>query len=80
MRTYVKTWENRCYSKGIPDEVSGKLMKSMRVPSYKAIAVAILKNDLHLRALGFGDDEGVLAKELREKRKREISDQINLFR
>lgn len=55
-------------------------MQSMRAPSYKAIAIAILKNDLQLRALGFGDDEGILAKELREKRKRETSAQINLFR
>lgn len=38
---------------GIPDEVSDLLMKSMRVPSYKAIAIALLKNDMTLKTLGF---------------------------
>lgn len=49
----MKTWEDRCYSDGIPDEVNFHLMDSGRVPSYKAIALAILNNDLHLYALGF---------------------------
>ena len=49
----MKVWEGRCYEGGIPDEVETGLMKSMRVPSYKAIALAILDNDLHLYQLGF---------------------------
>lgn len=50
---YCGRWEARCYSGGIPDEVSTALMNSFRVPSYKAIAIAILKNDLQLIGLGF---------------------------
>ena len=50
---YVATWESRCYPDGIPDEVSDKLANSGRVPSYKAIALAILKNDLNFGSLGF---------------------------
>jgi predicted phosphoadenosine phosphosulfate sulfurtransferase len=46
-------WEGRCYKDGIPDEVSKRLSDSMRVPSYKAIAMAILQNDLALYTLGF---------------------------
>lgn len=46
-------WEDRCYGDGIPDEVPDGIMRSMRAPSYKAIAECILKNDLHLYGLGF---------------------------
>ena len=37
-------WERRCYSNGIPDEAPKEI--DDRVPSYKRIAIAILKNDL----------------------------------
>jgi len=47
------TWKERCYSDGIPDEVPELLSKSMRVPSYKAIAMAILRNDLNFHSIGF---------------------------
>lgn len=50
---YLATWETRCYTEGIPDEVETLLQKSGRAPSYKAIAMAILKNDHHLTTLGF---------------------------
>ena len=51
--SYIEVWEARCYCDGIPDEVSFRLMESMRVPSYKAIAMCILNNDLALYGLGF---------------------------
>ena len=50
--TYTQTWMERCYSDGIPDQVSDKLMLSGRVPSYKAIALSILKND-NCQSIGF---------------------------
>jgi predicted phosphoadenosine phosphosulfate sulfurtransferase len=53
VNSYVKVWEDRCYKDGIPDEVAKRLSDSMRVPSYKAIAMAILQNDLALYTLGF---------------------------
>jgi predicted phosphoadenosine phosphosulfate sulfurtransferase len=57
---YVSQWEARCYQIGIPDEVPKRLADSGRVPSYKAIAMCILRNDLQLRALGFGRQESAL--------------------
>ena len=69
---YVNLWENRCYSNGIPDEAPNKLIHSGRVPTYKAIAIAILKNDIRLTTLGFHVEESGLVRYLREKRKREI--------
>jgi predicted phosphoadenosine phosphosulfate sulfurtransferase len=53
VNSYVKVWEDRCYKNGIPDEVAKRLSDSMRVPSYKASAMAILQNDLALYTLGF---------------------------
>lgn len=45
-------WEERCYSDGIPDEVARKIAASGRAPSYKAIAIALLRNDNTLSSLG----------------------------
>lgn len=53
INSYVKTWESRCYSDGIPDDAPKRLADQMRVPSYKAIAECLLKNDLGLYGLGF---------------------------
>ena len=50
---YVKTWQRRCYSGGIPDEVPAKIAASGRAPSWRAVAIAILQNDLHLYQLGY---------------------------
>jgi predicted phosphoadenosine phosphosulfate sulfurtransferase len=50
---YVQTWQRRCYSQGIPEEVPKKIMDSRRAPSWKAVAIAILQNDLAMTQLGF---------------------------
>lgn len=71
MGKYVKTWEDRCYSNGIPDEVPAKVQKSKRAPSYKAIALCILKNDHLLIGLGFSEKESDLWKAFRENEKEE---------
>jgi len=42
---YIAVWESRCYSSGLPDEVPPLLAQTLRVPSYKAIAMAILRNN-----------------------------------
>ena len=57
IRAYCRTWEKRCYENGIPDSVPKKLMDSGRVPSYRHIAILLLKNDLLLRGLGFSGVE-----------------------
>ena len=48
---YIKEWEERCYPKGIPDEAPFQLKD--KVPSYKKICVALLKNDFNLTSLGY---------------------------
>ena len=50
---YVATWRSRGYADGIPDEVPDVLMRELLAPSFKAIALAILKNDHALVGLGF---------------------------
>jgi len=50
---YVQTWQRRCYSEGIPDEVPNKIAASGRAPSWRAVAVALLQNDLQLYQLGY---------------------------
>lgn len=49
---YLSDWKKRDYDK-IPDEVPNEIMKRNLAPSYKAIALAILKNDHNLTSLGF---------------------------
>jgi len=44
IKEYIQTWESRCYSDGLPDEAPDEIRHL--VPSYKTIAMAILKNDL----------------------------------
>jgi predicted phosphoadenosine phosphosulfate sulfurtransferase len=44
IENYIKTWEDRCYHEGLPDEAPIEIFDM--VPSYKRIALAILKNDL----------------------------------
>lgn len=44
---------DRGYSDGIPDEVPLRLMQLRKAPSYKAICIAILKNDTSMASLGF---------------------------
>lgn len=50
IKTYVKEWETRCYHTGIPDDAPIEVFD--KVPSYKKIALCLLKNDLHLTGLG----------------------------
>lgn len=50
---YIKMWEVRCYVNGIPDEAPHELEIRNKVPSYRRIAMCILKNDYSLKTLGF---------------------------
>lgn len=56
---YVNSWKLKGYPKDIPDEVPEELRKLNKAPSYKAIALAILRNDLHLTSLGFSPPKSV---------------------
>lgn len=46
---YVNKWRSRCYP-DLPDESPPDIFDM--VPSYQRIAIAILKNDHHLKTLG----------------------------
>lgn len=50
---YIQTWESRCYSNGIPDEVPKRIEQLNKAPSYRMICLALLKNDYPLKTLGF---------------------------
>jgi predicted phosphoadenosine phosphosulfate sulfurtransferase len=53
VREYETVWSNRCYLNGLPEELPKKIADSGRAPSWKAVAIALLQNDLHLYQLGF---------------------------
>jgi predicted phosphoadenosine phosphosulfate sulfurtransferase len=53
IKEYIQTWEARCYFDGIPDEAPHELEIRNKVPSYRLIAFAILKNDVSLKTLGY---------------------------
>lgn len=50
---YIRFWKDRGYPHGIPEEVPAEVARKQYAPSWKAIAVAILGNDVTLQALGF---------------------------
>lgn len=50
---YIKKWESQGYPNGIPDQADAKLESLCKVPSYRAICKAILRNDVTLSSLGF---------------------------
>lgn len=50
---YVRKWEGRGYPTGIPDEAPTLLEKACRVPSYRAVCLAIMRNDVTLQSLGY---------------------------
>ncbi len=50
---YIEKWERQGYSDGIPDEAPERLHQLGKVPSYKAICLAIIKNDHSLQTLGY---------------------------
>ena len=79
VKGYIQTWKNRCYSEDIPDNITDKLIQSGRVPSYKAITLAILKNDLTLKSLGFEGNKSKYYDILKNEKKLNDSDQMRMF-
>lgn len=76
---YVRIWSNRCYSNGIPDDIPATLAATNRAPSWKAVAVAILKNDHHLYSIGFSRPESAQVDRLHADLLRRESLQMDLF-
>jgi predicted phosphoadenosine phosphosulfate sulfurtransferase len=64
VEAYVETWERRCYSGGIPDILHKKIEASGRAPSWRAIAIALLKNDSSFQSLGFQSKETKLSEDV----------------
>ena len=56
---YVIDWERKGYSDGIPDEGNPRLEQLHKIPSYRKIAVAILRNDRGLQSLGIAPKKSV---------------------
>ncbi len=54
---YLTIWQHQGYSDAIPDVVLDDVMHERLAPSYKAIALAILKHDHGLQSLGFAAPE-----------------------
>lgn len=50
---WIKKWEGRGYSNGIPDEADLGIELAERAPSYRRICLAIMKNDVQLESLGY---------------------------
>jgi predicted phosphoadenosine phosphosulfate sulfurtransferase len=48
---YIAKWTKQGYEKGIPEEVPQILSQEGLAPSYKAICLAILNNDITLKTL-----------------------------
>ena len=73
----MSKWKARCYSDDIPDHVPVGVQKSMKAPSYKAIALAILNNDLSFHSIGFSRVESSLSISLMKEMKK--TNQISLL-
>ena len=79
VKEYIQTWRSRCYSDDIPDEVPDALAKSGRAPSYKAIAMAILRNDHNFYALGFQQRDSQILSAILADKKTQESKQPDMF-
>lgn len=66
---YLKTWKKRGYINDIPDEVDIVLQNENLAPSYKAIALAILKNDNNLLSLGYSSNKSIYYNEIKKIKK-----------
>ena len=53
IRSYVSSWKRKGYENGIPDESPVELESNNKVPSYRMICRAIMRNDVSLSTLGF---------------------------
>ncbi len=60
---YIKDWEQKCYTNGIPDEVPIEI--NDLVPNYKKICVAIIKNEYNLESLGINREKCKIYSEIK---------------
>lgn len=62
---YINTWEKKCYFDGIPDEAPSRLEYLNKVPSYRKICIAILRNDVCLESLGYSKNKSSVYSDLK---------------
>ena len=65
VRRSARVWEARGYPGGIPDEADAYLESWDKVPSYRRICLAILRNDMTLKTLGFAQSKCAAYMELK---------------
>ena len=53
VKHHIGSWTRKGYPNDIPDEVPALVASMLLAPSYKAIASALLRNDLQLLTLGY---------------------------
>lgn len=79
---YIEQWRKRGYTSDIPDEVPMVLADKNLAPSYKAIAIAILKNDHSMQSLGFSPKKSEyynILKYMELKNRNDRNIQLKLF-
>lgn len=84
IRSYIEGWKQCGYPDDIPDEVPQVLSDRQLAPSYRAIAIAILSNDLHFTQLGFSPPRSewysaFKGEEIRQRQPRKVMKQTDLF-
>lgn len=53
IEAWIHKWEGRGYPDGLPDEAPRNLEEMGKVPSYRMVCMAIMKNDVTLESLGY---------------------------
>lgn len=81
IQKYISKWESRCYENGIPDQAPLRLEQLNKVPSYKLLVRAIMKNDTSLKTVGATQNKCNSYHELKriELAKRNKVRQLKLF-
>lgn len=64
--SYVSDWSYKGYFNGLPDEAPARLEALNKVPSYRLLCKAILKNDITLKTLGFTQNKPPAYHELKK--------------
>lgn len=81
---YIKIQERKGYINGLPDEAPAILEEYGKVPSYRRICLAIMKNDVQLQTLGYSRKPCSAYMELKrieieQRTKKNITYQLKLF-
>ena len=74
---YITQWEQKGYSMGLPEEAPIRLNQLKKAPSYKAICLAILNNDLKM--LGFTPEKSKYYHSLKRIEINSRNNQLKLF-